>query len=84
MRKRRATRTGPGLYRYNQRGLLIRGTLLFRQNTVLTSVPFHLAKYREVGWVPTYLTSWGDVGVFGASGFSGSALIASSFKRCSS
>src|SRR5262249_39321955 len=32
---------------HNQRALLIKGALLFRPNTVVTSVPFHLAKYRE-------------------------------------
>ena len=30
--------------RHNQRALLIKGALLFRPNTVVTSVPFHLAK----------------------------------------
>src|SRR5439155_22720760 len=30
---------------HNQRALLIKGALLFRPNTVVTSVPFHLAKY---------------------------------------
>ena len=29
---------------HNQRALLIKGALLFRRNTVVTSVPFHLAK----------------------------------------
>ncbi|PYR53937.1 MAG: hypothetical protein DMF91_27620 [Acidobacteria bacterium] len=29
---------------HNQRALLIKGALLFRPNTVVTSVPFHLAK----------------------------------------
>jgi hypothetical protein len=29
---------------HNQRALLIKGALLFRKNTVVTSVPFHLAK----------------------------------------
>ncbi len=29
---------------HNQRALLIKGSLLFRPNTVVTSVPFHLAK----------------------------------------
>jgi hypothetical protein len=29
---------------HNQRALLIKGALLFRPNTVVTSVPFHLAR----------------------------------------
>jgi hypothetical protein len=29
---------------HNQRALLIKGALLFRPNTVVTSVPFHLTK----------------------------------------
>jgi len=29
---------------HNQRALLIKGALLFRPNTVVTSVPFHLSK----------------------------------------
>ncbi len=29
---------------HNQRALLIKGALLFRRNTVVTSVPFHLAR----------------------------------------
>jgi hypothetical protein len=29
---------------HNQRALLIKGALLFKPNTVVTSVPFHLAK----------------------------------------
>ena len=34
---------------HNQRALLIKGSLLFRRNTVVTSVPFHLRKNNAGG-----------------------------------